>query len=282
MKHMVRRWLRRDRTEEGSTSGELPFPPLKYRKLVGPTDPADFDNPSGDRIWGDLVVGPLTPGEAYRSVFDFGCGCGRNARQLLLQREPPERYVGVDVNPDMIRWCQRNLRKAGTDVRFDHHDVWNVTYAPDNSRNETLPIRHYGTDFTLFNAHSLFTHLYERQTEFYLEQAAGMITERGLLRTTWFLFDRAWFPVLAPHQHSLFVNDYDPTQAVYYDWTYVRRLFERLGLKIVQVQWTAMPGYQSEIFLARGREFEDLAAGLEPPATVLGFGGSGPPAWDGT
>ncbi len=41
---------------------ELPFPPLEYRQIVGPTDKAVFDNPSGDPVWGDLAIGPSHPG----------------------------------------------------------------------------------------------------------------------------------------------------------------------------------------------------------------------------
>ncbi len=259
---------------------ELAFPPLQYRRTVGPTQTVDFDNPSGQRIWGDLAIGPLEAGEAYGKIFDFGCGCGRNARQLLLQHEPPQRYVGVDVHPGMIRWCQKHLKRRGVDVRFDHHDVWSPTYAPENSRRETLPLRQYGDDFTLVNAHSVFTHLYERQTEFYLEECRALIADRGILRTTWFFFNREWFPVLAPHQHSLFVNDFDPSQAVYYDWGYLLDLLRRLELVIVHVNWTSKPGYQNEVYLAKGTA-EDVSGGFTPPPTVLGFGGSEPPPYDG-
>ena len=259
----------------------LPFPPIELRKIVGPTESAFFDNPSGELIWGDLAIGPLRPGEAYRRILDFGCGCGRQARQLFLQKTPPERYVGIDINKEMIRWCGKNLRPHGIEVRFDHHDVWSMTYAPKNSRNETQPIHGYGTDFTLINAHSVFTHLYERQTEFYLQECARMLDERGLLRTTWFFFNRDWFPVLAPHQHTLFVNDHDPIQAIYYDWSYFLDLLQQMGLKIVHVNWTLMPGFQTEIYLATGAEFTDLTPGLEPAETVLGFGASKPPHYDG-
>lgn len=271
---------------EPAGPGLPPFPPLEYRQTVGPTDKALFDNPTGERIWGDLAIGPLAPGEAYRRVFDFGCGCGRNARQLLLQDEPPERYVGVDVHAGMVRWCQEYLGepeyKEGVKLSFHHHDVWNATYAPRNSRNETLPLHPYGTDFTLVNAHSVFTHLLERQTEKDLAECRRLITDRGLLRTTWFFFNREWFPVLAEHQHTLLVNDHDPTQAVYYDWTYFCDLLRRNSLKLVAVNWTRKPGYQTEAFLARGDGFDDLLdSDLEPPDTVLGFGGSEPPPFDG-
>lgn len=257
---------------------DLPFPPVKLRRIVGPTDKQDFDNPNGDRIWGDLDVGGLEPGEAYRRVFDFGCGCGRNARQLLLQHEPPQRYVGIDIHPGLVAWCKKNLSRPGVEVHFDHHDVWSPTYAPKNSKRETLPLTPYGTDYTLVNAHSVFTHLYERQAEHYLDQCRRLIGERGLLRTTWFFFDRAWFPVLAPHQHSLFVNDFDPTQAVYFDWQYFLGLIRKLGLKIVHLNWTVVPGFQSEVFLMKGEQGDDPP---EPPGTILGFGASRAPVEPG-
>lgn len=259
----------------------LPFPPLQYRRTVGPTDTAPFDNTSGERIWGPLDLGPLEPGEAYRAIFDFGCGCGRNARQLLLQHEPPQRYTGVDVHRGMIRWCKNNLKRSGVDVQFDHHDVWSPTYAPENSRNETQPLRQYGSDFSLVNAHSVFTHLYERQTEFYLEECHALIDDRGILRTTWFFFNREWFPVLAPSQNSLFVNDSDPSQAVYFDWDYVVQLAHRLGLKIIHVNWTLKPGFQNEVYFAKGPDFEDISEGLRPHSTVIGFGDGEPPPYDG-
>jgi SAM-dependent methyltransferase len=176
--------------QESGVATPLPMPPLELRRIVGPTDPRDFDNPDGRLIWGDLAYGPLNPGEAYRRVFDFGCGCGRNARQLLLQRQPPERYVGVDTGRQMINWCKKNLSRPG--VEFFHHDVWspNPLYAPNNSRNEYLPLRHHGEDFTLINAHSVFTHLLGRQARFYLKELGSMLAENGLFRTTWFFFNR--------------------------------------------------------------------------------------------
>ena len=58
---------------------QLPMPPLEMRELVGPTDEAAFDNPDGRLLYAFLPV------EAYESVFDFGCGCGRVARQLVQQ-----------------------------------------------------------------------------------------------------------------------------------------------------------------------------------------------------
>lgn len=60
----------------------IPYPPLRLRKSVGPTEEKYYENPSGC-----LVFERNIPAENYRTIFDFGCGCGRVARQLILQTE---------------------------------------------------------------------------------------------------------------------------------------------------------------------------------------------------
>ena len=70
-----------ERLPERNTNS-IPMPPLELRRLVGPLDDAFYENASGDFIF------PQVPEQAYVSVFDFGCGCGRQARQLMQQRIP--------------------------------------------------------------------------------------------------------------------------------------------------------------------------------------------------
>src|SRR6266511_572805 len=130
-----------------------PFPPRVMRQLVGPTEDEAFDNPTGELVYRYL------PTAAYRSVFDFGCGCGRVARQLIQQRERPERYVGIDLHRGMIEWCKSNLAPYAHGFEFFHHDVFNSLFNPDRSKPDSLPFPSTGASATLVNAHSVFTHL---------------------------------------------------------------------------------------------------------------------------
>jgi methylase of polypeptide subunit release factors len=89
------------------------------RQLVGPTDPAMFDNSGGKPVFEDI------PDGCYNNVFDFGSGCGRLARQMMQQSPTPAQYHGIDLHQGMVRWCQENLSKANGNFTFSHHNVFN-------------------------------------------------------------------------------------------------------------------------------------------------------------
>src|SRR6185369_13015906 len=95
-----------------------------YRALIGRVDEEYFDNPSGAPVFPEL------PPSAYDSVLDFGCGCGRIARQMIQQTRPPRRYVGVDIHGGMIKWCRKTLAPLAKGFEFHHHDLFNRSLNP--------------------------------------------------------------------------------------------------------------------------------------------------------
>ena len=96
-----------------TSTPSIPMPPPDLRDWIGPTDIPEFDNPSGTPIYAELGL----PLKAYETVFDFGCGCGRIARQLLQQTPRPQRYVGIDVHPRLSGWCRENLSPVDPQLR---------------------------------------------------------------------------------------------------------------------------------------------------------------------
>jgi len=93
-----------------TTSLNPPLPPGDLRQLVGPSEDRYYDNPTGRPVF------PGLPPSAYDFVFDWGCGCGRIARQLLQQDPQPGRYVGVDLHRGMIESALGLTRAARTDL----------------------------------------------------------------------------------------------------------------------------------------------------------------------
>ncbi len=215
--------------------------------MVGPTDPEAFDNPNGEPIYAKFGLDT----DAYESVFDFGCGCGRIARQLLQQDPKPGRYVGIDVHGKMIEWCQANLTPRDPNFQFFHHDVYAPDYAPGNSLQLAQPFPVPDHEFSLVIALSVFTHLFRKQTEYYLREVARILKPDGVALTTWFFFDRDSFPFLLEGPFCLFSSETIPTQAVIYDRRWFIETVRDLGLGVRSTTPPLIPGHQWVVCLTR-------------------------------
>src|SRR5258707_14909857 len=99
----------------------LPLPPLEMRKLVGRAEPEAFVPAEHGQVF-PTIEDP----RQYDLVFDFGCGCGRVARQLALSGAAPKRYVGIDLHAGMIAWAAENLAPRLSGFEFIHHNVYNA------------------------------------------------------------------------------------------------------------------------------------------------------------
>lgn len=218
--------------------GELPLPPLGMRSLVGPTEPAAFDNPTGKLIWEEYESAQ------YRSFFDFGCGCGRIARQLIQQRATPDRYLGIDLHNGMVRWCRRNLKPRAAGFEFVHHDVHNPGLNPGEEKPLTAAFPAESRAFTFVNAWSVFTHLVQPQVDHYLSEVARVLAPGGVFQSTWFLFDERAFPMMQDFQHALYADAEDPTGAAMFDRRWVQERIREAGLSIYDATPPVVRGFQ--------------------------------------
>ena len=222
----------------------LPMPPIELRRLVGVTDDAAYNNPRR------ALVIPDVPASCYESVFDFGCGCGRVARQLLQQDPKPKRYLGIDLHQGMIQWCQKNLTPVDRLFEFHHHDIFNAGFNPgaDKPKVRELPGENFG--FSLVIAWSVFTHTTQSQTEHYLREIGRILSPEGVFLSTWFLFDKRYFPMMQDFQNALYVNEDDITNAVIYDRTWLEQALLSLGLCVVKATPPAVRGFQYSLHIA--------------------------------
>ncbi len=237
----------------------LPMPPLEMRRLVGPIEPGLYDNPSGSLVY------PWLAADTYKSVLDFGCGCGRVARQLILQRPSPTTYVGIDLHAAMIEWCQRNLTPAAPNFNFCHHDVFNVAFNPGHEKPLSAPFPVGDSQITLVNALSVFTHLTEDQAGYYLRECARVLQPEGVLHASWFLFDKSDHPMMDETHNALYVSYADPSAAVIFDRGWLQNTTRALGLRIFKVIPPEIRGHQWLVLMTPR---SDVAAVDLPPDTA--------------
>jgi SAM-dependent methyltransferase len=245
----------------------LPLPPVEFRTLVGSDDPTFFTNGDGYRPFPDL------PDSMYSSVFDFGCGCGRLARQLIQQQPVPGRYLGVDRHRGMVDWCGAHLTPQAPAFTFAHHDVLHEVLNPGGTPGH-LPLPAADGDVTLFIAWSVFTHLLEEDAAFYIRELSRVLDPSGLAVTTWFLFDKADYPMMQEFQNALFINPLDLTNAVIFDRGWLRQQLTSAGLRMTHIAPPDLRGFQWRIVIEKRSgqhcDFPDDVAprGIQRPPTT--------------
>lgn len=239
-------WKRGLRAPKTIDPAVLPMPPAELRAWVGPREEERYENPTRGLVYADI------PAELYDTVFDFGCGCGRVARQLILQEQRPRRYVGVDLHPAMIGWCRHNLEPLAREFTFLHHDVLDPLVNPGPEKPGALPLPVEDSSVSLFEALSVYTHIVERNLPFYFAEMARVLRPDGLANASFLLFEKDEFPPLGSARNSLYIDDAYPPAAVYYDRRWLERTLSEAGLTIVAVaQAPAVRGYQWRLHIAR-------------------------------
>jgi SAM-dependent methyltransferase len=124
----------------------LPLPPPRMRLLVdgrsGDADRFTLVGARGAAMVRAAVAETGTTIESLEAILDFGCGCGRIARNWV-GLESTEVH-GCDYNPELVDWCERNLPFLRATV----------------NRLEP-PLPYVGGSFDLVYAMSVLSHLSE-------------------------------------------------------------------------------------------------------------------------
>ncbi len=127
------------------------------------------------RIWTRLGWESL----AGKALLDYGCGV-RFVRTIHNLALPIQRYVGVDVDREMIAWLAEHL----TDERFafQYIDAANRVYNPCGTRDLVLDVR----DVDAVCVHSVLTHHDPAEASATLELVRPTVHATGRLHFTAF------------------------------------------------------------------------------------------------
>lgn len=157
------RKLRREEARRG-----VPVPPASLMYLATTSRDVTWFLQGGRRS-ADAIVGALAqvgrPIESFRSVLDFGCGCGRVLRQWIGLEGP--KFTGTDYNPKGPAWVAENLSRFATATN---------TLAP--------PLPFESASFDLVYSISVFTHLPRALQHPWIDEMHRVLEPGGILVVT--------------------------------------------------------------------------------------------------
>ena len=150
----------------GGAPDRLPIPPVQFVRDVIITGELAWFFRSGLICRQCIQYALLKNGyriENFDSVLDFGCGCGRVLRWWKdLDRVS---LSGADRNPELIRWCQKNLSSLAE-----------FTINPSEP-----PTSYIDNSFDFIYAISVFTHLCEPDQQLWMQELWRLLRPHGVL-----------------------------------------------------------------------------------------------------
>lgn len=124
------------------------------------------------------------------SLLDVGSGPGRLAIGITQRVGEIEKYRGVDVSEESVRWGKQHITPEHPSFQFVHIDVENRRYNPEGSGKDSgFGFPFADEEFDLITLYSVFTHMLTDGVRAYLKDFRRILKPEGRIYLTAFLED---------------------------------------------------------------------------------------------
>ena len=170
----------------GHWNGEQLVPPVRLMR----------DGPRGRdafRAGGEEIVPfyrDVVGMEPDARILDIGSGIGRKTIPLLDFLDSTGRYIGVDIDADLVDWCTRHISTRNPRFSFLPLSIHNSFYNPRGAlRPEDLVFPFPDDSFDFVVLWSVFTHLFPSTIEHYFDEVRRMLRPGGRMAASFFVLD---------------------------------------------------------------------------------------------
>ena len=194
----------------------------------------------GEHFFRYLVdIAGLKPQER---VLDVRCGTGGSARPLTRYLKGGS-YDGIDIVAPSIKWCQETYAHRYPNFHFHFTDIYNKAYNPAGKYRASdyrFPLDASSFDFVFLT--SVFTHMLPEDMDNYFSEVGRVLKRGGRCLITYFLLTPDSSRLIEEKASSIdfryairggrVKNKDVPEDAVAYDESKIRELYEKHGLNI--------------------------------------------------
>ncbi|HEX8131800.1 MAG TPA: class I SAM-dependent methyltransferase [Pyrinomonadaceae bacterium] len=192
----------------------------------------------------------LSPAER---MLDIGCGTGRKTLPLTGYFDARAVYEGLDITKQGVDWCREKITPRFPNFHFQQIDVYNKLYNPGGTKRAAeYKFPFPDASFSFITLGSVFTHMLPDDLENYLSEVARMLESGGRCLISYFLLNEESLRHIEAGEGTLDLRHvFDnyrvislevPEEAIAFDEDWVKKLYEKLGLKIVRLEYGSWCG----------------------------------------
>jgi len=178
-------------------------------------------------------------------VLDVGCGIGRKTLPLTKYLNENGKYVGFDIVKFGIDWCNKKITPKYPNFTFQLADVYNKYYNPTGKyKPSEYRFPYEDNTFDLITLGSVFTHMMPADIENYLKEIARVQKKGGKSLISYFILNNESIGLVGSGKSSQdfrykfegysTTNPNIPEDAISFPEEYIRTLYKKNGLKIVE------------------------------------------------
>lgn len=209
------------------------------------------------------------------ALLDIGSGIGGKTIPLLDYLDDDGRYVGVDVDPDLVDWCVHHISTINPRFAFMPISIHNSFYNPRGAlAPERFVFPFLDDSFDAIVLWSVFTHLYPATIEHYLREIKRMLRHGGRLGASFFVLDerarsevrsgRSLYPVGHEMEGYSTSNPTMPEDLIAIDHDWLLGAFDRAGLSIEELRFGSWSNHPIDPAYA-GINVQDLVIATVSP-----------------
>lgn len=178
------------------------------------------------------------------SLLDIGCGIGRVAIHFMDYLDAKGRYEGFDIVKKGVKWCQHKISRRYLNFVFKFVNIYNREYNPKGKISaKDFKFPYPENCFDVAFATSVFTHMLPEACVNYLNEIYRVLRNgEGRALISAFVLDEESKKQMGngkfefkkiDERYGVIVED-NPEAAIAYEKTYLKKILEQAGLKIVE------------------------------------------------
>jgi SAM-dependent methyltransferase len=186
-------------------------------------------------------------------MLDVGCGIGRKTVPLTHYFTRRAAYEGIDITKAGIDWCCERITPRFPNFRFQQIDVYNKLYNPvGHYPPSAYRFPFVDKSFSFVMLGSVFTHMLPDAVTNYLSEVHRVLETRGRCLISYFLLNEDSLRLMDSGNSTLrFDHVYEryrtisrdvPESAIAFEETWIRRLYEEVGLKLLRLDYGSWCG----------------------------------------